>query len=1065
MKTRFTLSVICLFLVMLLSFLFSPLSLAQATSGTVLGTVRDDTGAVISGATVTLKHIATGLTRSITTDEDGRYRVLALPLGSYEVKVERAGFNAEVRSGIELTVGREAVVDFALRVGKIEDTVTITGEAPLVETTNPALASLVAERNIRELPLNGRDVFQLTTLQVGVTNTAGITTSFGGGAIDTGPGTTKIAVNGARITANNFLLDGTTVNDAFNNTPGSISGGFTGVDMVREFQILTNSYSAEYGGAGGAIINVVSKSGTNDFHGTAFEFHRNDNLDARNFFDPSDVPEFKRNQFGGSLGGPIIENKTFFFTGYEGLRENLGVSRRFAVPTLATRARAVPSVRPYVDLYPLPNGEDLGNGTAFFIRSASDRTRDDSFTARIDHELSSKDSLFGRYTFDDSIVEQASEVIQNNVNSGRNQYVTISEDHLFSPRFLNTFRIGFNRSRILGDKPYLVDIPPELEFVPGQSLGTFFGISEIASLGTNLFNPRTFAFNHFEVADQVAITRGSHAIKAGFSARRIQLNASSNLILAGVYVYFGLPPNPLFPNGLSTLDTFLLGLPAAFQAPAPGSDFYRAIRQSIFGSFIQDDWKISPRLTLNLGLRYEFFTTPTEKNGKVANLRHVTDPSTTVGEPFFDNPSEKNFAPRIGFAYDVFGNGRTSVRGGYGIFDILILPFNYRFEMSGQPPFASLSLVIGPPPAFFPAPFPNAYDVITSSAVPQPLSVNSFDFDPKRSYMQQYNLSVQHEVVPTFVVTAAYAGSRGVHLARKNDLNIRTDFIIRDGRKFFPPLPPDVDVASRRLNPNFAAIRHIFFDANSNYHALQLRADKRFGRGLDFQASYTWSKSIDDSSGTEAEFANQPPGARLQDPLDTRAERGLSAFDIRHNFVLSATYEFPVNNSLEGATDKLLNGWQVTGILNARSGFPFSLVLGFDRANDGSVDNVAQRPDVVPGRSYESAVTGRPERYVDPTAFDLPAAGTYGNSGRNVLIGPGLATFDLGLFKNTTFGEKLRVQFRAEAFNLFNRANFALPENLVIFTSEQKDIPGNFARITSTATTSRQVQLGLKFIF
>jgi hypothetical protein len=314
-------------------------------------------------------------------------------------------------------VGREAVIDFQLEVGKVEDTVSISGGAPLVETTTSTVAGLVGERNIRELPLNGRDVFQLTTLQVGVANTAGITTAFGGGPINVGPGTTKIAVNGARITSNNFLLDGTNVNDAFNNTPGAISGNFTGVETLREFQILTNSFSAEYGGAGGAVINAVSKSGTNEFHGSLFEFHRNDNFDARNFFDPGELPEFRRNQFGATIGGPIKANKTFFFGSYEGLRETLGVSRRFSVPTAATRARAVPSVRPYVDLYPAPNGEDLGNGTAFFIRSASDKTRDDFFTGRIDHQFSAKDSIFGRYTFDDSDVNQGVLVIQKGATS------------------------------------------------------------------------------------------------------------------------------------------------------------------------------------------------------------------------------------------------------------------------------------------------------------------------------------------------------------------------------------------------------------------------------------------------------------------------------------------------------------------------------------------------------------------------------------------------------------------------------------------------------------------------
>jgi hypothetical protein len=1019
--------------------------------------VKDQSGAAIAKAKITIKNIETSVSRDVTTDDGGRYRVPALPLGNYEVKAEHQGFSSQLRSGIELTVGRVAVVDFELPVGRVEDTMTINAEASLVETTNPALAGLVAERDIKELPLNGRDVFQLTTLQVGVVNTAGITSTFGAGAIDVGPGTTKIAVNGARITTNSFTLDGTRVNDALNNTPGSVSGGFTGVDLLQEFQILTNNYNAEHGTAGGAIINAVTKSGSNEIHGTAFEFHRNDNFDARNFFDPAEVPEFKRNQFGGSIGGPIIRDRTFYFGGYEGLRQDLGVSRRFSVPTPAARARAVPAVQPYVNLYPLPNGEALDADTAFFLRPASDRIRGDSFMVRIDHQISGRDSLFGRYNFDDSETQLEDLLIQNSVTSGRNQYFTLNETHIFSQRVVNSFRFGFNRSAISTNRPFVVDVPESLSFVPGRPLGTFFGFTEITSLADSIFTPRFFAFNQFEFTDDLAIARGAHSIKLGFTARRIQLNADSVQALDGIYVYFGLP-------GLSTLDTFLQALPGAFVAPRPGSDFYRGIRESIFGAFIQDDWKATPKLTLNLGLRYEFITSPTEVNDKIANLRNLTDPAPTVGFPFFENPSKKNFAPRIGFAYDVSGDGKTSIRGGYGIFDILIQPFDFRVEISNQPPFAGLAFVLGPPPFFFPAPFPNGFDSIANE-VPMPSSVNTFDFNPDRSYMQHFNLSVQREIVPTFVLTVAYAGSRGVHLARKNSVNQRIDFEFRNGRKFFPELPEGVSPESRRLNPNLAAIRNIGWDGNSNYHSLQVRTEKRFSRGLNFQTSYTWSRAIDDASTTESAFSTVAPGSRVQDAFDSRAERGRASFDATHNFVAAATYEFPRNASLTGVADKLLNGWETTGLLTARSGFPFGLFVGFDRANDASADDVAQRPDVVPGRSYESAVTGRVERYVDPTAFQLAPAGSYGNSGRNVLEGPGFVTFDLGLFKNTQLSEGVRLQFRAEAFNLFNRANFAAPDNLTLFVDEQETVPGNFARITRTTSTARQLQFGLKLIF
>ena len=1052
--------------VMLCCAICSHVAVAQTISGTIFGNVTDPSGAVVPGVTITIKNLDTGTTRTILTDGEGRYRVTALPVGSYEVKAAREGFGEALRTGIELTVGREASVDFQLQVGQLNEQIRVSSEAPLIDQTRPAITALVNERTIREYPLNGRDLFQLTTLQTGVTNTAGITaSSIGSSAIDTGPGTTKIAVNGARITANNFLLDGSIVNDAFNNTPGGVTGNFTGVDTLREFEILTNTYSAEYAVGGGAIVNAVTKSGTNQFHGTVFEFLRNSALDARNFFDTGDVPPFKRNQFGGSIGGPIKTNKTFFFGSYEGMRQNLGVSRRFAVPTAAKRAIAAPSVKPYVDLYPLPNGPELGGGTAFYIRNATDNAVDNFFTMRVDHQFSAKDSIFARYSFDDSNVDQATQLIQNEVTAGRNQYVTIGEDHIFSPRLLNTFRFGYNRSFIRGDTPYAVDIPASLSWIPGQPLGTFFGINEIAPLGNNLFTPRFFAYNHFEFTDSLSIIRGTHSIKTGFSFRRIQLNAASNQFQQGVYFYQGLPPNPFFPQGLSSLDAFLFGLPAIFIAPQPGADFYRGIRQSIVGTYVQDDWQVNGKLTLNLGLRYEVFTVPTEVNGKVANLRNLTDPTTTVGEPFFNNPSKKNFAPRVGFAYVPFSDGKTSIRGGYGIYDMPILPYLYRFEISGQPPFAGLAFVGGPPPVFFPAPFPNAFSVITSSQLPLPPSVNTIDFNPERTYMQQYNMNVQREVMGNLVVTVGYIGSRGVHLGRKNSVNQRTDFTFVNGRKFFPELPPGVPPQAEFLNPNFGAIRLNTFDGVSSYNALQFRVEKRLSRGLEFQSSYTWGKALDDASGTESEFANVQGGSRVQDPLDRRAEHGRAAFDVRQTFIMGATYEIPTIHKFTGVTDKVLNGWELTGLLTTRSGFPFNAVIGFDRARDASPDNIAQRPDIVSGRTYASAITGDPNHYIDASAFTLAPAGMYGNEGRNVLDGPGLATFDLGIFKNTKIGENVSIQFRTEVFNLFNRANFAIPDNLVVFTSESGNVPGNFGIITRTTTTSRQLQFGLKFIF
>jgi len=1028
---------------------FPTMSSAQTTTATLLGAVTDQSGAALANATVTAKARETGLQRTTTSDHEGRYRIAELAIGEYEVRAERQGFSTSVVNGVILFVGREAQVDIALKVGDISEKTVISSGAAQVETTNPTLSGLVNNRTIEELPLNGRDVFQLTTLQTGVIGAAALT---GGGGLGNnptlvGPGNSKISVNGARATANQFLLDGTTVNDAFNSTPGGLSGGFLGVDSLQEFQVITNSYGAEYGQAGGAVINAITKSGTNTLHGSGFWFHRNSVFDAKNRFDPPDapIPPFKRNQFGGTLGGPINKDKTFFFGSYEGLRQDLGVSRIFTVPTVSARARAVPSTKPYIDLYPLPNGRQLNADTAQYVRPASDVTNEDNFLVRIDHQLTGKNNFAARHTFDDSDYRFASGPIQDTVTVARNQYVTLSDTHVFSQRLVNVARLGFNRSFIFGTEPFVIDVPSSLSFIPGHPLGGFFNIVDVSPLSNSLQVPRKFTYNVFEFSDQATWTRGGHTIKFGGLIRRIQFNSLQGRAADGVYI---------FP----TLATFLAGQAQAFVAPKPGSSFYRGIRQTVFAPFIQDDWKIRPNLTINLGLRYETFSTPNEVNGLLANLRQSTDAAPTLGEPFIENPSRKNFAPRLGFAWQPL-DSKTSVRGAFGIFDVILLPYNYRSEMTLQPPYAITSQIASPP-------FPNGYDrILNDIALPE---FNAFTFRTNRSYVMQYNLSLQREVGWNTVINLAYVGSRGVHLTRRNNVNLRQDFTIRaDGSKFFPQIANNL-VQARLLNPRFGQVRYVSMDANSNYNGLQMSVNKRFSRNFEFTISYTWAKTIDDAADYTGAIANIAPGAQAQDTYNTRNERGRSNFDVRHNFASSFVYNLPFGANLSGAGKLLAQGWQFNGYVIARTGFPFNPLLGFDRAQDGSrqAGNViGQRPNLAPGRSFSDAILGTADRWYDPAAFTLPEAGTYGNLGRNVLDGPGLWTADLGLTKNASITEKLRFQFRVEVFNFFNHVNYAIPDNLVVISAATGAVPGNAGVITKTVTSSRQLQLGIKFIF
>ncbi|MBX3276987.1 MAG: TonB-dependent receptor [Acidobacteria bacterium] len=1022
---------------------------AQTTTASLLGSVRDQSGAVVANATVTAKNTRTGLERKVATDESGRYRISELLPGEYQVQVEQPGFTTGVRDGVVLTVGREVQVDFSLTVGDISEKTIITSGTAYVETTNPTISGLVNQRTIQELPINGRDVFQLTTLQTGVTSSASLTGGGGLGSNPTlvGPGSAKISVNGARITANQFLLDGTTVNDAFNNTPGGLSGSFLGVDALQEFQVITNSYGAEFGQAGGAVVNAVTKSGTNNLHGTAFWFHRNSAFDAKNRFDPVDapIPGFKRNQFGGTIGGPIVQDKTFFFGSYEGLRQDLGLSRIFTVPTASARARAVPSVRPYIDLYPQPNGRQLNADTAQYVRPAKDITGEDQFMIRGDHTFSANNRFAARYTFSDSDYVFASGPIQNTLTIARNQYATLSDTHVFSQKLVNVARFGFNRSFIEGTEPFVVSVPTSLSFIPGHPMGGFFGLADVSPLANSLQVPRKFTYNVFEFSDQVTWTQGGHTIKFGGLIRRMQFNSLQGRAEDGVFIF-------------QNLNAFLNAQPQAFVAPRPGSSFYRGIRQTIFAPYIQNDWRVRPNLTINLGLRYETHSTPTEVNGLLANLRRPTDAAPTIGPPFMQNPSRKNFAPRVGFAWQPF-DSKTSIRGGFGVFDVVLLPYNYRSEITLQPPFSVTAQVA-------PAPFPNAFDLINNDvSLPE---FNAFSFETNRPYVMQYNLSVQREVGWDTVVSLAYVGSRGVHLTRRNNINLRTDVIIGpDGSRSFPVIATN-QIRPRLLNPRFGQVRLTTMDANSNYNALQFNISKRFSRNFEFTTSYTWAKAIDDAADYTGAIANIPAGAQAQDTYNLRNERGRSNFDIRHNFASGFVYNIPWGAGLTGAAKVIGYGWQFNGFISARTGFPFSPLLGFDRAQDGTQqtgNTVGQRPNLVSGRSFQSIVTGNPDRFFDPAAFTLPAQGTYGNVGRNVLTGPNFVTADLGLTKNTNITEALRFQFRVEVFNFFNKVNFALPDNLVVFSNATGAVPGNSGVITRTANTARQLQLALKFIF
>ncbi|MBI4481587.1 MAG: TonB-dependent receptor [Acidobacteria bacterium] len=1020
----------------------------QGITGTISGTVHDETGAVLPGVTVVVTNTDTGISRTLLTGEEGTFKATSLSPGNYTVRAELAGFRTEIREGIKITVGREAVVPLTLKIGEISEQVVVSGEASLVETTGSTLSGLVDDKKIRDLPLNGRDMLQLAQLQLGV-----IVTRNAGADGDRGY-SMKISVAGSRPYANSFLLDGTDANESQNRSPGSIAGVMLGVETVREFRVLTHNYTAEHGRASGGVVNAVTKSGTNELHGSLFEFHRNSALDARNFFDTdpsrpqvrSDPPSFKRNQFGGTVGGPIIKNRTFFFAGYEGLRDRLGLTRRAKVPTPAAREGRIPgrpavtvnpAVRPFLDLWPLPNGLDFGDGTAEDTFSASQRTNEDYFAGRIDHAFSEEDSLFGRFTIDDG--DRFSPIDNRflfDLETSRNIYFTLGETHVFSSSLLNEFRFGFNRSGITYTRQSTKDIG-SLSFIPGQPMGqaSVPGLLTLWAEGVPHDVDKTF-LNVFDYVDNLSYTRGRHSLKTGILVKRFRFNIQNPTRTGGRFAF-------------DSFTDFLLGTPRRVEAFTPGSDINRGFRYFLIGTFVQDDLKLTPRLTLNLGVRYEFITVPTEVNGKISNIIDpLRDAQLQVGDPWMKNPSLRNIDPRLGLAWDLFGDGKTALRAGFGIFSEQFLPLWFSTSGIRMPPFFNTAQIDRPPFPLLPV------ERVTGARK----QLWTHEYNLKSPKLLRYNVNIQREMLPSTVVTLGYAGSRGLHQATVMDFNIPIPEIQAGDRPFFA-------AGLRRRNPNWETIDLISSNTDSFYNSLLIGVDRRFYKGFQTQLSYTHSRLVDESNGpnTASDTAADSGNQRFYDRPEWN--RSLSTYDARHNLTLNATWDLPFGpgrrwaSSASGAAAHLVGRWQLNSITTLATGSPVNINMSGNRSRD--LDG-SDRPDLAPGAS-NNPVLGGAVRYFDGSVFLAPPAGYYGNLGRNTLIGPGFATLDLSLIKNFQISEEVNLSFRSEFFNVTNRVNFGIPARTVL-DGQGRPI-ASAGRIDRTRSTARQIQFGLKLTF
>jgi hypothetical protein len=1069
---------------LLLALLCAPLSLsAQTGTAVVLGTVTDPQGAVVPRVAVTATNVDTGRQVRVMTDTTGAYRIPGLFPGDYEVKAERASFAPEVHRGITLTVSQQAVVNFTLRLGTTSKVVVVSGAPLLVESTSSAISGLVNPTQMRQLPLNGRDIFQLVLLQPG----AQPTPSAGASPWQKG-GLAKVAVNGQRPTSNNLTIDGMDANDPnFDVSPGGASGVFLGVDGIREFRVFTSGYSAEYGRNAGSVIQLVTKSGTNNLHGSLFEFHRNAALDAKNYFDLANrpIPPFVRNQFGGSLGGPIQHNRTFFFVSYEGFRERLGITAVATVPDalahqgllpLASNPGACteqnpggcaqvgvnPAVAPFLAIVPTPNGTDFGNGTGLLTTSAKRVTREDYGLMRLDHTFSGTHSVFGRYILDDSDSQNPylSTLVPGfpGETPSRNQYFTLQDQKLFHGNWLNLAAFGFNRTTYLA---MVQNQYPNLTIAVGQNrpMG-FLNVAGLNAIGNNFLYPFGSFSNTFQADDNVSWEPGHHAVKFGGEYRRLEMNGPFDLFVNGEYnfqdlSFFGVP----YASNNPPLESLLHGIAFSYLGTNPQlSNSDRGFRQNWLSAYVQDDWQATARLMLNLGVRYEFYSNPTEAHGRAVNIRNVaTATAPTVGS-FFAGLPEDLFSPRLGFAWMVTRDQKTVLRGGAGIFRDQIWANLYGNARS-LPPFYQAYFTLLPT---FQNPLQAALVATTANA--------TMTYNPKWPTTIQYNLDLEREVTANSVFKLGYVGARGNHLVRMGEAN---------------PFEPAL---GHNLNPNFGSLTRLVTDAQSFYNSMQASFEHRTSHGLTLAINYTWAHSVDDASGAFPSDSVNESG-KSQNFFNRKGDRGRSSFDIRQNLVFDFVEQLPFGpgqrfgRNAHGLARQMIGGWTLSGIGSFHTNVPFTPVLGFDNAGTQS-SLLSDRPNLVgnpdTGTCPNGAPVGTTTCWFNPQAFALPPPGSFGNAGRNILSGPAYADFDLAFLKEFSFGETRELQFRAEIFNLANHPNFAVPTNTEgpngvggngdqIFLGRnavgQGVMAPNAGQIFSTVSPSRQIQFGLKFLF
>jgi len=1061
---------------LLCSLLFATLTLASQTfRGSLNGTVTDASGAVVAGATVTAVHTGTGLTRTVQTDDSGVFFFNELPLGEYEVSAEKSGFKKQTVKGAAVGVATSQRVNLQLSAGQTSEVIEVTAETPLVDSTGNTLGGTIPAREFQNIPANGRDFTKALTLVPGSTADPS--------AVSDSPGSFGLfSINGNRGRSNNYLIDGTDMNDGYRNLPSINEAGVFGtpatilpLDAVAEMGVLSN-VEAQYGRSSGGTVNIVTKSGTNAFHGTIFEYFRNNALDARNYFNAKPDPQnaFHNNQFGGSLGGPIVKEKTFFFAAYEGQRESVGLPSVARVPTAAEIAASTaanggvvnPVIARILARNPWPTST---TGTAQVSTRGSNRV--DSVIGKVDHQMGN--NLFTvRYFFGDSDQSFPLALLGGNVLPGFNtitpttvNVLSVSYTHFLTQNLLSESRFGYNRF-------YETFFPEDSDFDP-NSIGLTTGVSQrdfglplirvsgYAPIGANASLPRGRTDTNWQFFQNFSYTAGKHNWKAGYEFRRTTVDGFFDAGYRGVLNF-------------DSLDDFIAGNVAGGRQARGDSD--RQTFQNSHGLYLQDNWKVTPKLVLNYGLRWDYFGVIGEEQNRLSTLMPGVG-LVQVGTAGLESLYPKDFnnlAPRFGFAYDLMGTGKTVIRGGWGLY---YDSYSQDFFV-GQLPFNTFN----PGPAYNgggPSPVEFSFSTTGTLAAGTPVYTGFSDSDAfvvdqrlRTPYVQNFNLNVQQQIGPAGI-QVGYVGSQGRKLYRYRDINQQTNPLT--GAR---PL----DALTTPGGNSFFYVNQFESTANSSYNALQTSLALREWHGVSTRLNYTWSHSIDNASDGQdyVAQATQPDNS-----FNPGAERANSNFDTRHRFVWIYNWELP-----NAATAKwLTNGWVLDGVLTIMSGQPYNVTYLFEDDYNGSGEFFG-RPDLV-GDPFSG--TRAPDRLLNLGAFRVPCtydplAGTcaggqhFGNLGRNAFVGPGYRNFDFAIAKNTKLGEKVNMNLRVDVFNILNHPNFAnpvLPAFGVDFLQNGIDATGRgMGFLGSTATPDvaignpflggggpRNIQLSVKFSF